>query len=151
MASTHSPLIVPSLDSEEIIRLARDPKTGQIRAGAPAYDVKVYRSDQILTSPLFGLGSSLSPDMEDHVREYTRLAASEELEPDDLKRLEELAFEMNMKPPSEAERAEARLAYSWIHAAMEERMSQLSPDLRARVNDEMKVQLEELVTGSRRP
>jgi hypothetical protein len=151
VASTHSPLIVPSLESEEIIRLARDPKTGQIRAGAPAYDVKVYRSDQILTSPLFGLGSSLSPIMEKQVREYTRLAATDHLTPEDRKRLEELAFELNMKAPSPAERAEARLAYNWIHAAMEERMSQLSPDLKERVNDEMKVQLEELVTGSRRP
>ncbi len=151
VASTHSPLIVTSLESEEIIRLTRDPKTRKIRAGAPAYDVRLYRSDQILTSPLFGLGSSLSPAMEDQVREYTRLAAQDELEPGDQKRFEKLASELNMKAPSTAERAEARIAYNWIHAAIEERMSKLSPDLQEQVNEEMKVQLQELVTGSRRP
>lgn len=151
VASTHSPLIVPSLESEEIIRLARDPKTRQIRAGAPAYDVQLYRSDQILTSPLFGLGSSLSPLMEDQVREYTRLSARDKLTPDEQERLEELAFELNMKTPSPAERAEARIAYNWIHAAIEDRLSNLPPDLQERVDEEMKVQLQELVTGSRRP
>lgn len=151
VASTHSPLIVPSLESEEIIRVSRDPKTRKIRAGAPAYDVRLYRSDQILTSPLFGLGSSLSPLTEDDVREYTRLAAKDELKPHEQERLEKLAFALDMKAPSPAERAEARLAYNWIHAAIEDRLSKLSPDLQERVDEEMKVQLQELVTGSRRP
>lgn len=151
VASTHSPLLVPSLRSGEILRLQRDPRTRRVAVTAPGYDVQSYRAGQILTSPLFGLPSSLAPEREQQVARYTQLAAREELEPEEREEMAELARELDMKVPSEEERAEARIAYQLIQHALDEHVADLDPEVQERVVEEMKVQLQELVTGSRRP
>jgi energy-coupling factor transporter ATP-binding protein EcfA2 len=45
IATTHSPLILPSLEPNEIIRLRRDPATKRIEAAITNYDVQDYRTD----------------------------------------------------------------------------------------------------------
>lgn len=151
VATTHSPLIVPSLEPNEIIRLQRSADNKQITVEVPNYNVQDYRADQILTSPLFGLPSSLSPDKQKKAGRYTELAARNKLSPDDQKELEVLAYELEVKLPSLPERAEARVAYNLIRRAVGKQLDELPAKKRRDIADEMKVQLQELITGSRRP
>jgi hypothetical protein len=151
IATTHSPLIVPSLQPEEIIRLKRGPGENRISVQFPNYNVRDYRADQVLTSPLFGLESSLSPEMQRRVRLYTDLAARDELSAEEEQALERLAYDIGVKLPSPAERIEARIAYNLIQYALNKHIEHMEPALTENVTAELKVQLQELITGSRRP
>ena len=151
MATTHSPLIVPSLNPDEIIRLQRSKDGKAINVVVPNYDVQDYRADQILTSPLFGLESSLAPDKLKKITRYTELAAMDKWSAPQKKELELLAYELGIKLSSPHERAEARAAYNLIQYAINKQLEDMPAKTRKKIVDEMKVQLEEIVTGSRRP
>lgn len=151
ISTTHSPLIVPSLLPNEIIRLQRDSETRDVRILVTDYNVQDYRTDQILTSPLFGLESSLAPVLQEQVSRYTELTAREELTPEEQLELERLAYEIGIKLPSPAERAEARIAYNLIQYALNKHLEEMEPESTSRITEEIKVQLQELITGSRRP
>ena len=151
MATTHSPLIVPSLNPDEIIRLQRSKDGKAINVAVPNYDVQDYRADQILTSPLFGLESSLAPDKLKKIKRYTELAAMDKWSAPQKKELELLAYELGIKLSSQHERAEARAAYNLIQYAINKKLQDMPAKTRKHIVDEMKVQLEEIVTGSRRP
>ena len=79
IATTHSPLIVPSLKKGEVISLRRDPITHRILVEMPDYDVEGFRTDQVLTSTLFRLPTSLSPDKAEKLMRYTELAGKDKL------------------------------------------------------------------------
>jgi AAA domain, putative AbiEii toxin, Type IV TA system len=151
IATTHSPLIVPSLFPNEIIRLERDTQTRQVSVSVPNYNVQDYRAEQILTSPLFGLESSLAPRVEEQVSRYTELAGKDELNAEEQHELERLSYNLNIKLPSPAETAEARIAYNMIQYALNKHLLEMDEALTEKVRAEMKVQLRELITGSRRP
>ncbi len=150
IATTHSPLLVPSLKPNEIIRLRREPGVKGIIVEVPQYDLQQYRTNQILTSPLFDVESSLGPGVEKILASYTELASKDAPSEDEQRELERLAFQLDIRLPTPKEQAIARVAYNMIQLAMSKKMELIPAEARAQINDEMKVQLQELITGSGR-
>jgi predicted ATP-binding protein involved in virulence len=151
IATTHSPLIIPSLKMGEVISLRRDAETRRLRIEIPDYDVQGFRADQVLTSPLFNLPTSLSPDKEEKLMRYTALAARSRLSAAEQKELRNLADEFNTKLPAPNERPITREAYEMVKEGLEKQLDEMDPHKKARILDEMKVQFQEIFTGTGRP
>jgi hypothetical protein len=154
IATTHSPLLLPSLTPAEIIRLRRNPETRRIEAPITSYDVEDYNADQILVSPLFDLPSTLSPQREQDVADYTRLVAQQsrgELSESDTRRLRQVALRLDLVTPTEQTHSTARLAYAIIQEGFERHAASLPKEDRDKVDDEIRVQLVEMLSGTRRP
>lgn len=150
IATTHSPLVVPSLKPNEIVRLRREPGKPGIVVEVPQYDFQNYRANQVLTSPLFGVESSLSPAMTTLTARYTELMAKEQRTEEEEADLQGIAFQLNINLPTPKEGAAARVAYNMIQLAMSQKLESMSSDVRKKVDDEIKVQLLELFSGSGR-
>lgn len=74
LASTHDPLCLRGLGASEILVLRRD-DDGELVALDNLPGTDTMRIDQLLTSRLFGLGSTLDPDTEHAFTEYYSLLA----------------------------------------------------------------------------
>jgi hypothetical protein len=117
----------------------------------PDTDLQGWRADQILTSPLFRLDAARDPRTEALLNEYTRLAAIPNPTPTEQEQLEVHARTLRIRLPSPHERDVARQAYAVIHETAIDRLKSLSTEEREKVLEEVKVQVTESVTGSRRP
>jgi hypothetical protein len=123
----------------------------QVAVDPMGFDARGWRADQLLTSPAFDLNTSRNPETEQVMLEYTRLAAMDKRLPEDEKQYLELAQELEMKLPSPQESEEARKAFELIRASVSAQLEEIPEEDRAKVLDEVKVQLLEAVTRSRRP
>jgi len=90
LVTTHEPLCLRGLTRGEIVRMHED--KGEV--GAQVCDVSLdgWRIDQILTSPLFGLYTTIDPDLDRNFRRYYELLArgEEKLSGDERTKLGEL-------------------------------------------------------------
>ncbi|MDH0863493.1 AAA family ATPase [Mitsuaria sp. GD03876] len=73
VATTHSALLVGALKPDEIRVVERDEATGQMVVRCPDIDLQGGSVEQILTSPLFDLGSTREPDAEVIIKRYLEL------------------------------------------------------------------------------
>src|SRR6185503_10716279 len=90
IATTHSPLMIADLPSDRVFHVVRDEnRCVDIRQ----YEMKLEKleSNQILTSPLFGLDYTRGETMEKAYEEYARLRTQQDADP---KRLDKLALEL---------------------------------------------------------
>lgn len=149
VASSHSPLIAGSLPSSSVVRFRRH-RDG-VSAERLANSYKGWRVDQILTGPLFGLKTGRESETQRMLLRYTELAARDDLSDAEWNELQQSAAALKVRMPTPAERQEARAAYELIEAGMRDRLREMSPEEREKVLMEAKVQLQESVTGSRRP
>ena len=110
-----------------------------------------FRVDQILTGPLFNLETTRDPDTATMMNEYSRLTALEN--PDGRRsaqaRRSRGSIADSMATPQEREIA--RVAYGLVHDFANERLRSLPSEERQKVLAEVRVQLTESITGSRRP
>jgi ABC-type multidrug transport system ATPase subunit len=151
IATTHSPLIVPSLAQKQIVVLRR--KDGRLVAERAPEDVRGFRTDQVLTSSLFRLDAALSPEVQKALDDYTRLAIRDR---DDLNERERQTLEasgelLRTTLPSPEQHAHAREAAQLIREWTEERSKLVPRETREQMLREANLQLQEMVTGSRRP
>jgi hypothetical protein len=110
-----------------------------------------WRVDQILTSPLFELQTTRDPETARQLKEYTRLLALDHPTESEREQLADVADELNVRLPTANETEEARKAYELIEEFAKESLKTL-PDAQVRsVLNEVKAQLVESTTGSRRP
>lgn len=149
VASTHSPLIAGSLPASSIIRFRRE--AGRVVAEQPESSFKGWRVDQILTSPLFGLQTGRESETERMLLRYTELAARDKLDDDEQEEMRRAADALRVRMPTPVERQEARAAYEVLESAMRDRLREMDPAERDKILSEAKVQLQEALTGSRRP
>jgi uncharacterized protein (TIGR02646 family) len=89
LASTHDPLCLRGLGQGEILVLQED-DDGDLIALDDLPGTEDMRVDQLLTSKLFGLGSTLDPALEADLSEYYSLLGRRQLTPDEQARLEKL-------------------------------------------------------------
>jgi hypothetical protein len=89
IASTHDPLCLRGLGQGEILVLRRD-EDGELVPLDDLPGTETMRVDQLLTSQLFGLGSTLDPETEREFTEYYSLLAKRDLSSTEQVRLEEL-------------------------------------------------------------
>jgi len=149
LVSSHSPLVVSGLAKEEILVFSRGENDRRVEVAHPPEDLKGWRVDQILTSLAFGLDGARDPETLHDVRRYTTLAAGEEQgKPGEL---EELAAKLRVRLPGQAESASARKAFELVQAFARNQFETMSAGERKAVTAELKVQIQEGITGSRRP
>lgn len=148
IASTHSPLIAGSLPRASILRFWRE--EGRVLAERPPESYKGWRVDQILVN-LFGLQSGRESETQRLLVKYTELAARDDLGEDEERDLQEIAATLKVRMPNPVEREEARKSFDLMQATMREHLRTMDRDERERILTEAKVQLQEAVTGSRRP
>lgn len=110
-----------------------------------------WRADQILTSPLFELETTRDPETARLLNEYNRLMVLPAETPAQQDKLAYVAKQLRIRLPTRQETAEARKAYELIEDFAKERLEQLSKEQREAILNEVKLQLTESVTGSRRP
>jgi hypothetical protein len=147
IASSHSPLVVSGLAQQEVLIFKRDHH--RVAVQRPPGDLKGWRVDQILTSLAFGLEGARDPETLRDLRRYTELVAEEEIgAPGEL---ETLAARLQVRLPGEEERAAARTAFELIQGYARSQLDAMSPAERKAVSAELKAQLQEGITGSRRP
>ncbi len=89
LATTHDPLCLRGLDAGEILVLDRE-EDGELVALDDLPSTEKIRVDQLLTSRLFGLGSTLDPRTEAEFTEYYSLLGKRSRGADEEARLEEL-------------------------------------------------------------
>lgn len=82
LATTHEPLCLRGLHSGEILVMQRsasdNDSESEVVATRPEQDVSQLRIDQLLTSRLFGLHSTLDPDLEERFDRYYELLSKHE-------------------------------------------------------------------------
>jgi ABC-type multidrug transport system ATPase subunit len=149
IATTHSPLIVPSLTQKQIVVLRR--KDGRLVAERPPEDVRGFRTDQVLTSSLFRLETALSPEVQKALDDYTRLVIRDDLNERERQTLEASGDLLRTTLPSPEQHAHAREAAKLIREWTEERSRLVPRETREQMLQEANLQLQEMVTGSRRP
>lgn len=72
IVTTHDPLCLKGLSAGEIIVFKKDLK-GKVHVNSDVPDPSALRADQILSSDLFGLNSTVDPEVEDLFDEYYEL------------------------------------------------------------------------------
>lgn len=100
IATAHSPLVVQSAPSANILLLRREGDHVVIERAPEA--VKTWRVDQILTSDLFGLPSARPPQLDAFIQERDEILGKPELSPADEKRLEDLRARIGALPGGES-------------------------------------------------
>jgi predicted ATP-binding protein involved in virulence len=152
IATTHSPLIPITCDQGEVFLVKRNKlEGGRIQIVRTDIDFRQWRADQVLTSSLFGLESSRDPSLFKLFEEYTDLITREQLSEEDQKRLSYLASRLAVRPPQPFEREEARTAFKSIEDALDEKIAAIPAEKKEKVKREVKAQLLESITRSRRP
>lgn len=122
IVSTHSPLIVGGLNTEEVIRFDRDTKAGgQIEVVPVDPDMMLGRADQILTGDLFGLDSTLKlgDELEREVSEYEELLAKDVRTKEEEKRYVQLFQKLQSQlPAAGAENKLERRSQDLVHTIL---------------------------------
>ncbi len=150
LVSTTEELLVRN---DEIVEEGEPLTKGNIRVEAERIQAKEpgWRADQILTSPLFELETTRDPETAQMLREYTHLTALEDPSESNQRRLVEIARHLQIRLATPQETLEARKAYDLIEDFAKDRLNDIPLDQRRKVLDEVRVQLQESITGSRRP
>ena len=73
IASSHSPLLAGAMRRNELRIVERDPASGEMHAAMPREDLRGQTADEILTSSLFALPTSRSPEAEQLINKYFKL------------------------------------------------------------------------------
>jgi len=150
VASSHSPLVVSGLTRNEILVFSRDASEAhRVLVDRPSGDLKGWRVDQILTSLAFGLDGARDPETLSDLKRYSELAAQDPPSAPD--ELAALAVKLRIRLPTEEEHAAARKAFELVQSYAKSQLEAMSPADRKAVTDELRVQIQEGITGSRRP
>ena len=106
VVTAHSPLIVQSAPKDANIIVLKKEKVGEdyvVKIDNDVASVRNWRIDQIMSSDIFGLGSSRSPEIEKLLNERKDLILKGNLTQEEKLRLEELNIEVNKMPTAESE------------------------------------------------
>ena len=93
IVSTHDPLCLKGFDVANIVVLSKN-KAKRVICKQARSSIKTLRVDQILTSELFGLSSTIDPDAQRSFDEYYALLSKHSRTPEDDRRAEELRREL---------------------------------------------------------
>jgi hypothetical protein len=149
IATSHSPMVAGSVDSSAVLALRR--QGPRVHVLANIEPMAGWRADQILTSEMFGLESTRSVEVEAQLERFSELATADWTGPEEENELAEIARQLKVRLPSPPERQEAREAFAMIESACRQRFQQMPREHRERVLREVRLQLQELTSGSRRP
>ena len=135
ISSSHSPLLAGAMRREELRIVERDPASGEMRALMPREDLSGQTADQILTSSLFALPTSRSPEAETKIRGYFKLYEKPNRTPDEdqeLRKLEEELDQLNYGPTRQMRETQQALQQS-IKAQLDAITPEMAAAISARV------------------
>jgi predicted ATP-binding protein involved in virulence len=135
IASSHSPLLAGAMRRTELRIVERDPITAQMRAESPREDLSGQKADDILTSSLFELPTSRSPQAEAKIKDYFALFEKYDRTPqenDKLRSLEEELDQLNYGPTL-ADRKQQQQIQSTLNAQLDAIPENLAASLSARL------------------
>lgn len=98
IATTHSPLIIGGMPPEQIFRFARD-ENGKATRVQVDPDMTVGRTDQILTTPLFGLKTTLDRATQEGIKRYQELIGKIRRSHEEEKEFQKLRKSFNFEFP----------------------------------------------------
>jgi hypothetical protein len=130
IATTHSPLVVSGMPVSQVVRFARD-KHGKVNTLRVAPDMTLGYSDQILTSMLFGLPTTLDDTTEKKMKRYYQLYEMKD-RGEFQKEYERLKQELMVRvpPPSASyeEKRKEQLSEANMLKQLGEQLQQISPE-----------------------
>ncbi|MEM9663595.1 MAG: AAA family ATPase [Bacteroidota bacterium] len=149
LVTTHSPLIVAGRPAEQIYRFARTDE-GAVDLLPRSDDMTMGRADQILTSRLFGLDSTLDGETEALIEQYRALEAKPEsaCTEEDRMRLRDLRQALDFRIPPPSETPTVRHAQQIIDLMLKQQMHQAfgadTPELANQLRDSAHKLLEDI-------
>jgi predicted ATP-binding protein involved in virulence len=132
IASTHSPLVIGSLEGGTIYAFNRSGDEVEIKRIDQSF--KNYRADQILTASAFGLSSSRSPGWERTKEQFTTLLGKTQRSAEEEEEFKELSKEFAETPRSQ-ETPLGREAADLVDSVLRDRVNALE------ISDEKKSKL----------
>jgi len=139
IATTHSPLIVGGLPPTQIIRLARDPNGRVVRLPIEE-DMVLGRADQLLTSNLFGLETTLDKTIQETLEQIRTLSVKPERTAAEERVLAKLRQTLEARIPVPQETPAERRAQELLHLLLESQLGDLYPE----VQDSVRKKAEQL-------
>jgi predicted ATP-binding protein involved in virulence len=120
IATTHSPLIVGGMEPQQIIRFARD-EDDNVVTYTVSEEMTIGRADQILSSDLFGLGSTikLHPKLQKLMDEYHDLLGNDERDEKEESRFREVREILKDRIPPVAETPAEQKAMRLVRALVQ--------------------------------
>jgi hypothetical protein len=79
IATTHSPLVVPSFAQDQIVLVRRERESQRVVCSRPIADVAAYGTERMLMSSLFNLSSTLAPEVEEELARFLALLNRDDL------------------------------------------------------------------------
>jgi SIR2-like domain/AAA domain, putative AbiEii toxin, Type IV TA system/AAA domain len=114
VATTHSPLVVGTVEPYNVVRFARDPLTHALSVDRLEGSFRGWRADQILTSPAFGLDTTIDLETQEELDEYTELLGKRRLIPAEEARFQTLSHHIETTIPRYPETPEGREARALV-------------------------------------
>jgi hypothetical protein len=125
IATTHAPLIVAGLPVSQVIRFDRNPEGKVVRLRVEE-DMTKGRTDQLLTSNLFGLDTTLDQTTQGVISEMQRLMVKPARSRKEEKRLEQLRRDLTLHIPVALETPPERRAFELVNALLTQQVLELA-------------------------
>jgi recombinational DNA repair ATPase RecF len=127
IATTHSPLIVGGLPPEQILRFCRN-VDGQVQLTPIDAEMTVGRADQILTSDLFGLQSTLDAATQEHLQQYKTLLGKRRRTDEEETAFQQVREILATRIPMTAETPQERTAQSQARNELLQKVNSVQGD-----------------------
>jgi len=147
IVSTHSPLIVGGLRPTQVKRLGRDLQ-GKVVEIEVREDMTQGRADQLLTSMLFGLKTSMPSQTQSKILEYQKLLTKHDRSKEENDRLPKMEKEVEGLLPTSTSDTVTRLAQEVLDALIDEQFTEF-PKAREKARERLQVLLADLTERMR--
>lgn len=134
VATTHSPLMVSGMPVEQVFRFERDDDGKVVQVEVPA-DMTMGRTDQVLTSSLFGLETTLDPITQEVIEEYQKLLGKRKRDAKEEERFRELQRILEFRIPVPQETPPDRRAQELLQALLKDQVGEEYPEAREMLLD----------------
>ena len=125
IATTHSPLIVGGMLSQQVRRFVRD-DDGKVVQLPVDQDWLMGRADQVLTTQLFGMKTTVDPRTEERIDEYKGLLGKTSRTKEEETRFQELRRILRFRIPMSSETPVERRAQELLRALLQEQLGEQS-------------------------
>ena len=143
IATTHSPLIVGGMPTEQVFRFARD-ENGKVIQLEIESDMTMGRTDQILTASLFGLETTLDKITQKEIEEYQKLLSKSSRTPEEAEEFQRLHRTLEFRIPVPQETPIERRAQELLQALLLEQVGDNYPEVQQKVLEKAKQLFAEL-------
>ncbi|MDJ0836598.1 MAG: AAA family ATPase [Acidobacteriota bacterium] len=128
IVTTHSPLIVAGLPEDQVHRLLRDKNGRVVHLRDLAEGTTLGKTDQVLTSILFGLDSARDQITAELMKAYRRLLRKSPRTPDEEDTFQDLAAQLRARSLPPAETMLEAHAQELLDILLQEQIPELYPD-----------------------